>query len=848
MGAEQADSPMIRQYQGIKEQHPNKLLFFRMGDFYELFFADAERVAVLLGLTLTKRRSIGAPIPMAGVPAHSVEQYISRLVRIGEAVVICEQVGTVEGKGLMERQVTQIVTPGTLTDIALLPQRDAVVALALAPHSKADQPTGYAWLDLARGELRAGECAPKQLAALIARLQPAELLLPDGAGVPVGVTVVVNHLPDWEFAVATAQHRMCERFSVRDLRGFGLAEAPQAVAAAMALLGYAEHTQCQQLEHLWQIGVEHTEELVVLDAAARRSLEISESLMADGPTLRSTIDACATAAGSRLLQRRLQHPVRNRSELEARQDCNAAVVPVAAELARWLQGRGDLERVITRISLGSVRPRELSVIRDLLIDLVGLCEVLTTASIANEQLAAIHADHSEVAARLTALAAEPPALLRDGGAIALGHDAALDEQRALAAGSVEMLAAIEERERSTTGLSSLRIGHNRVHGFYLEVSRTQSDKVPDHYQRRQTLKHAERFLIDELAELEEKQIAATDQVAELERELYLQLLADLRPRLTDLRLLAEALAELDLAVNLAQLAQRCNWVRPEYLDEACVHIKGGCHPVVAATVDHFVPNNTSLETTQRMQVVTGPNMGGKSTYMRQVALIAVLALAGMPVPAVSAAIGPLDSIQTRIGAADDLAGGRSTFMVEMAETAAILNTAGPASLVLLDEIGRGTSTFDGMSLAWATAQALLERNRSLVLLATHYLELAELADGADGATNVHMAVGEAGGEVVMLHRVETGSANRSFGLQVARMAGIPAHVLGNATALLKELEQRQHAQGGEQSNLFGATQATLNQPELSAALERLRGVSPDSLSPREALELLYELHALDRES
>lgn len=838
MRATHADTPLFRQYHAIKEQHPDKLVLFHMGDFYELFYADATKAATLLGITLTQRKSSSGPIPMAGVPVQSVEQYISRLVRIGETVVVCEQKGSSEeGKGLMTREVTQIVTPGTLTDLNLLPTNEAAVAVALAP---AKTTTGYAWLDLARGELRGGQCAPKQVGSVCARINPAELLVPEGANVPAGISAAITHLPAWDFQLTSTYHRMCERFNVNDLHGFGLENYPYAVAAMMALLDYAESSKCQRLENIWQIGFEQLEHLVALDHAARTSLEISQSLVSEGPTLRSTIDNCVTAAGSRLLRKRLHHPQRDLKKLQQQQEQIEHVIPLASELRQHLEGGCDLERVTTRISLQTVRPRELGAVRDLLHSLPGIRNLVKFANLTQP---AINHDYSKLLQLLNRLAKDIPAQLKDGGVFAPGVAPELDDLRDKATGSQATIAAIEQRERATTKIKTLRIGHNRVYGYYLEISRGQSHKAPSHYRRRQSLKNVERFLIDELAELEQQQLTATERILGLERQLYDELLTALQPQLDQLRQLADELAQLDLASNLAQLIANKNWVRPSYTEHPSISIEQGWHPVVAENVDYFVPNNTQLDSSMRLQVITGPNMGGKSTYMRQVAQIALLALAGMPVPAKAATIGMLDSIQTRVGAGDDLAGGRSTFMVEMAETAAILNTATPHSLVLLDEIGRGTSTFDGLSLAWATAQALLERNQSLVLLATHYLELAALPKKIPGATNVHMAVGESDKEAVMLHRVEAGAASRSFGLQVARMAGIPSHVLTTAATLLKEFELQRSA---DQAQLFDVAK----QPAASdktEVLEKLRSVTPDNLSPREALELLYELHRLDQE-
>ena len=838
-----SDSPLFRQYQKVKAQYPDKLLFYRMGDFYELFYADAERAAALLGINLTQRKTMSTPIPMAGVPAHSVEQYIARLVRIGETVVVCDQVG--EGdSGLMERKVTQIVTPGTLTDQELLPERSACIAMALVPGTKT---FGYAWLDLARGELRAGQCAPERIGDQIARLNPAEMLLPEGMGVPEGVSTAVMHLPQWEFDLTSAYHRMCERFVVQDLVGFGLQEQPQGVAAAMALLGYAEQTQCRRLEHLWRVGTEYPDDHVVLDVIARRSLELTKPLADGGPTLLGCIDECRTNMGSRLLARRLHHPLRDRQELNARLDTYEDLAPVATAILTWLVGCSDVERIATRISLGSVRPRELAGLRDTLVRLPDLLTHLQDIPERTAERFALVLGQSVALTRLLgdSLVPEPSVLVRDGGVLAAGHNAELDRLKGLQRDVETTLANLEQQERERTGLASLRVGHNRVHGYYLELSRSHSNKVPERYTRRQTTKHAERFVTDELRQLEVSFASANAAALALEQQLYEELITDIGEHLQWLRTLADALADLDVAANFAELAATRNWSRPTFMDKPGIHIRAGRHPVVEKAVDHFVPNDLELGPGRSMLVVTGPNMGGKSTYMRQVALICLLAHIGAPVPADAAQLGIVDSIMTRIGAADDLAGGRSTFMVEMAETAAILNTAGPATLVILDEIGRGTSTFDGLSLAWAAAQTLLEQNKSLVLLATHYIELTELANRNEEAHNVHMAVGEHNGEVVMFHRIEPGSSSRSFGLQVARMAGIPGHALALAKKQLAQLEQDAKT-GSTQSKLFAET-ATKGQSEANPALALLRSSNIDDLSPRQALSLLYELRELDQD-
>ena len=836
--ADATETPLFRQYHGVKSQHPDKLLLFRMGDFYELFFSDAERIAALLGLTLTQRRNNNSSVPMAGVPAHSVEQYISRLVRLGESVVICDQVGTEERSGLMRREVTQIVTPGTLTDQSLLSGKSACIAMALLP---AKRSCGYAWLDLARGELRAGQCAAAQVTDQLARLQPSELVLPEGAGVPAGYTGAVRHLPAWDFDTTGTRQKMCDRFGTSHLHGFGLEQLPAATAALMALLVYAEQTQCRKLDHLWKIGAEDDATYVAMDRNTRRSLELTEPLVPGGPCLFSELDSCASSMGSRLLARRLQHPLRDGVELETRLDVVSAVAGVAAQLHALLGRCCDIERIATRTALGSVRPRELAALRATLELLPSLRELLADTPVpVRQRCAALDAEQHEALAQLNErLAAEPPTLLRDGGVIADGCNSELDELRELASGARRTLEEICSVERESSGLTALRAGHNRVHGYYLELPRSHSNEVPAHFQRRQTLKHAERFVTDQLRELEAKQATATERVLELESTLYAQLVADLQAHIDSWRALVEVIAELDIASTLAMLAERRKWVRPSYNERPQIDIRQGRHPVVESRVDYYVPNDASLSPDNRLQVITGPNMGGKSTYMRQVAHIVLLAQIGAPVPAAKAQIGRIDAIHTRIGASDDLAGGRSTFMVEMTETAKILNTAGPNSLVILDEIGRGTSTYDGLALAWAAGETLLQRNQALVLLATHYLEMTELAELHACANNLHMTVGEHEGEVIMLHRVSQGAASRSFGLQVAKVAGVPKHALAIAAKKMGTLEKQPEG-SYSQPELF-AVQA----PQPNAVLERLRNCDPDSLSPRQAHDLLYELLALD---
>lgn len=836
-------TPMFRQYLGIKSEHEDKLLLYRMGDFYELFCEDAERASALLGITLTRRANHGKSMPMAGVPVHSADTYISRLVRLGEAVAVCEQVGEAQvGGSLMDRKVTRIITPGTLTDAALLDERDSCIAMAIA--SGKDN-AGYAWLDLARGELRAGECRNEELAARVARVAPAELLLAEGQPVPAGTSAAVRHLPSWDFEPVSARRRLLEHFNVRDLSGYGLEQMPKAAAAAAALVGYAEQTQCQRLTHLHAFGAEAAGDYLQMDPAARRSLELTSPLSESGPTLLSCIDMCSTSMGSRMLRRLVHHPLRRRDELELRQDSWQAVAEVRALVREKLEGICDVERIATRIGLRTSRPRELAALRELLGSLGGVASaVANLPDKVRRRFAACLRDHSEILTPLhDTLADEPAALVRDGGVVRNGCNEELDGLREISGSLDGLLNAIEARERADTGLASLKVGRNRVHGLYFELPRSQSEAAPERFRRRQTLKHAERYTTQELDDLERRASNAGTRALELEAEIYARLLATLGEFLGELQELATALAELDICAAMSALAAERGWVRPAYADESLLDITDGRHPVVEGQVEHFVANSAKLDCGRRLMILTGPNMGGKSTYMRQIALIALLAHIGAPVPAASAVVGMLDSIHTRIGSADDLAGGRSTFMVEMNEMGAILNTAGERSLVLLDEIGRGTSTFDGLSLAWAAGTTLLRANCSLTLLATHYFELTRLGDENAEAVNYHMAVGEDSGGAVMLHRVEPGPASRSFGIQVARMAGLPEHTLGLARAKLTELEKKQHP-ATSQRELF--PEPAPPQTE-NSALKLLRRTDPDSLNPREALDLVYELRRLSGE-
>ena len=847
---------MMQQYLKLKAAHPEGLLFYRMGDFYELFFADAEKAARLLDITLTKRgQSAGQPIPMAGVPYHAAEQYLARLVKLGESVAICEQIGDpTASKGPMERQVVRIVTPGTLTDAALLDDRSDSLLLAILTER---QKTGLAWLNLASGELRMMETSTSALPAQLTRLKPAEILLGESAKAPLAedLSARMRRRPDWHFESAGAARLLAKHFGTRDLAAFlpddTATIAPLALGAAGALLQYAQATQLQALAHVTGLTLERESSWLRLDAATRRNLEITETLRGEpAPTLLSLLDACATSMGTRWLRHCLHHPLTERGIAAARHAAIAALLNAEGrqpleQLITLLAGVADIERIGTRIALKSARPRDLAALRETLRQLPAITAVLDGSegllhSLAND-LAAPPLSLEQLD---RALANDPPALLRDGGAIANGFDSELDELRAIQTNCGQFLLDLEAREKARTGIPSLKVEYNKVHGFFIEVTHSHTDKVPDDYRRRQTLKGAERYITPELKSFEDKALSANDRALALEKRLYEELLSTLATHITDLQRIARALAQLDGLAAFATTAQRYDYCRPEFVGHPCLEIVGGRHPVVERQVDAFITNDLQLDPTRRMLLITGPNMGGKSTYMRQTALIALLAHCGSFVPAQSCRMGPLDAIHTRIGASDDLASGRSTFMVEMTEAAAILHGATDKSLVLMDEIGRGTSTFDGLALAFAIARHLIEKNRAWTLFATHYFELTRLALDHPECANVHLDAVEHGKSVVFLHAVEEGPASQSYGIQVAALAGIPPAVLREAKRRLVELENREAA-AGPQPDLFAAvppapTFTTEPHPVLDALLE----LDPDALTPRAALERLYALKQL----
>ncbi|KAB7781588.1 DNA mismatch repair protein MutS [Xanthomonas sp. LMG 12459] len=864
-GSAAEHTPLMKQFFAAKSEYPDLLLFFRMGDFYELFYDDARKAARLLDITLTQRGSSGgAPIPMAGVPVHAYEGYLARLVALGESVAICEQIGDPAlAKGLVERKVVRIVTPGTVTDEALLDERRDTLLMAIARNKHG---YGLAWADLAGGRFLVNEVDSEDaLEAELARLEPAELLVPDEDQWPEFLRERrgVRRRPPWLFDADSGRRQLLAFFQLHDLSGFGIddditGKGRRATAAAGALLGYVEETQKQRLPHLTAIAMETAGEAIAMNAATRRHLELDTRVDGDTRnTLLGVLDSTVTPMGGRLLRRWLHRPLRLREVLVQRHHAVGTLIDrgADADLREAFRALGDVERILTRVALRSARPRDFSTLRDGLGLLPKVRAVL--APLDSPRLAALAAElgqHDEIAHLLaSAIAEQPPLKLSDGGVIAADYDAELDELRRLSTNADQFLIDLEARERANSGIATLKVGYNRVHGYYIEISKGQADKAPVHYSRRQTLTNAERYITEELKNFEDKVLSARERALSREKLLYEGLLDTLSERLEPLKRAAAALSELDVLAGFAERAQALDWTQPELETGACLRIERGRHPVVEAVREQpFEPNDLDLHPDRRMLVITGPNMGGKSTYMRQNALIVLLAHIGSYVPARRAVIGPIDRILTRIGAGDDLARGQSTFMVEMAETSYILHHATAQSLVLMDEIGRGTSTYDGLALADAVARHLAHHNRCYTLFATHYFELTALADesiegGPSGIANVHLDAVEHGDRLVFMHAVKDGPANRSFGLQVAALAGLPRTTVAQARRRLAELEQR----GGESHASQMAPQA-LDAPQQfglfaatpSAAQEALAALDPDELTPKQALEALYRLKSL----
>ncbi|WP_313042727.1 DNA mismatch repair protein MutS [Acinetobacter sp.] len=860
-------TPMMQQYMSVKMQNPHSLMFYRMGDFYELFFEDAHKAAKLLGITLTHRgKANGEPIPMAGVPYHAAEGYLARLVKKGETVVICEQIGEVTGKGPVERGIVRIITPGTLTDDALIAshQSSNLVAICLQQNQ-----IGIALLDLSAGifKVQQMDYQLEQLAIELSRLMPSEILIDEDLIDPNIVEQIKRQLdcpvtkrPNVDFNLNNAQKTLCDQFAVATLSGFGIDHLPLAKAAAAALIHYAKVTQKTALPHIRSIQLEQSSDFVALDPVTRRNLELIDPLFEHGTPLFQLINDCQTAMGGRLLSRTLMQPLRDTALLDARLDASQAMLQGYHEspIRLVLKEIGDIERVLSRVALGSARPRDLVQLRQTCAQIPYLRHALEpiiqshqSKLIAqlNDEMGDFHGLHERL---MSAIVENPPVLLRDGNVIAEGFDTELDELRKIRDHAGQFLIDLEIKEREQTGISTLKIGYNRVSGYYIELTRAQAEQAPDHYIRRQTLKNAERYITPELKSFEDKVLSSESRALAREKMLFELLLDELRADIGNLQMMSAAIAQIDLLANFAHQARLRNWSRPEYSPEVGIKIKAGRHPVVESlSKSAFTPNDTSLDFNHRMAIITGPNMGGKSTFMRQTALISLLAYCGSFVPAQSAVLGPIDRIFTRIGSADDLSTGKSTFMVEMTETSQILHHATNQSLVLMDEVGRGTSTYDGLSLAWACVLDLTRRIKCLCLFATHYFELTELGKDAN-IDNYHVTARELNGNLILLHKVQQGPASQSHGLQVAKLAGIPAAVIKEAQNRLRILEtqQKQQLNTAVQTDLFSA----LAEPEViervvevektSPVLDALADIDIDNLSPREALQQLYALKDL----
>ena len=859
-------TPMMAQYLGLKADYPDTLLFYRMGDFYEMFYADAEKAARLLDITLTQRgQSAGEPVVMAGVPFHAMQGYLAKLIRHGESVAICEQVGEVSGKGPVERKVVRVVTPGTLTDAELLHEKTE--SMLMAVHQGPRNRCGLAWLSVTQGVVHLAECSPEQVADWVGRISPSELIYSAGVTnafedrikrLRMGSSIYLTTRPEWQFDSALGQRKLLDALHAASLSSWNAQDLPLAHAASAALLGYAEHTQGRALTHISTVQVQHNDALIDLPQTTRRNLELVQTLRGeDSPTLFSLLDTCMTGMGSRQLKNWLQEPERDRTQARARLQAIATLqtdVPSMPGSSVWqvlraqLKGCADVERITARIALRQVRPREL----------VALVQTLQKALVLSHGMQSMQGYLGQLAHDLlppvgcagllqAAIHPEPAALVRDGGVIATGFDAELDELRAIQTNCDDFLLDLEVRERARTGIANLRVQFNKVHGFYIEVTQSNLAQVPDDYRRRQTLKNAERFITPELKAFEDKALSAQERGLAREKWLFEQVLDQLQPFVAQLSRVARAVAVIDALCALTERALTLNWCAPQFVPEPCIDISQGRHPVVEARLaelssGHFIANDTRLGVKQRMQMITGPNMGGKSTYMRQVALIVLLASIGSYVPASACRLGPIDAIYTRIGAADDLANAQSTFMLEMTEAAQILHSATPHSLVLMDEIGRGTSTFDGLALASAIATHLHDRTQAYTLFATHYFELTQFPATHHAAVNVHVSATESGRDIVFLHSIESGPASRSYGVQVARLAGMPKAVLKHASHALQTLESSAN-QAQAQVDLFAAPplQESDGPHPLEAALA---AINPDALSPREAMDALYQLKAM----
>ena len=870
-------TPMMAQYLGLKAQHPSMLMLYRMGDFYELFYDDAERAARLLDLTLTTRgQSAGAPVVMAGVPVHALETYLARLVRMGESVAIAEQVGEVGAtKGPVAREVVRLVTPGTLTESALVGQQADSVLLAL--HDAGRDRIGLAWLNLSSGEVTLARSNPSDLPHWLAQMPAQEWLLAEDLPTHVlapwhtlaeqmgssgSQRVTLTRCQPWWFAQAEGKRKLCAQLQVQNLQGWAIDDDHVALPAAAALLTYAERTQGQTLAYVQQLRLLQAEDSVRVPWLTQRNLELTQTLRGEAqPTLLSLLDTCSTAPGSRWLRRWLLAPPRQRALAQQRQQAIGALLHAGANgwprVAEHLRGSNDGERLVARLALGQIRPRELAALGHTLqrgnqLQLT-LSQTAWDAPLLSQLAGELLAPAAAIEAIGRTLVGEPPALLRDGGVIAPGHDAELDELRGIALHADEFLLALEQRERESTGIANLKVQFNRVHGYYIEITQGQLGRVPEHYTRRQTMKNAERFITPELKAFEDKALSAQERALTRERWLFEQLVAGLQPHVPALQRVARAMAQLDVLACLAERADTLHWSAPRLVAQPGLVIRDGRHPVVEQRLAEqsggsFTPNHTELTPNQRLHIITGPNMGGKSTYMRQVAVIALLACMGSYVPASACEVGPIDAIYTRIGAADDLANAQSTFMLEMTEAAQIMHQASAESLVLMDEIGRGTSTHDGLALAAGIATYMHDKCAALTLFATHYFELTELTQRLAHARNLHVRTSEAGNQgIVFLHQIEAGPASRSHGLHVARLAGVPRPVLQHAQKVMTTLASDAHTHTA-QTGLFDAPTEAAPAPHVPDPVAQQVGhLDPDTMSPREALDALYELKRLARQ-
>ena len=848
--AKQKHTPMMQQYLKIKSEYPNLLVFYRMGDFYELFFDDAEKAAKLLNITLTARgQSAGKPISMAGVPFHAAESYLAKLVKLGESVVICEQIGDpATSKGPVERAVSRIITPGTISDEALLDDKKDNILLVI---HEANNRYGISTLDITNGQFALAEFTNLEaLQADIERLKPVEIIVSEDSVLPSALhSLHLTERPAWEFEYNTAHAQLTEQLHTQDLSGFGVDHLPLGITAAGALLQYVKYTQRAALPHIHAIKSDSHFHYIEMDAATQRNLEITRTLQGSTDnTLLSVIDQTSTSMGARLLGRWLHRPLRDTTEIQRRQTAVKEILLEFQEdnILSTLKGMTDIERMLTRIALRSARPR----------DLTGLRKTLSLLPEIKSHLAYVKSDICQTIKKHLsgfeklhlllndAIVESPPVVIREGGVIADHYDEELDELKKISKNSSDFLIEYEQQEKERTGIATLKVGYNRVHGFFIEMSRAQSQNAPTEYIRRQTLKNVERYITPELKEYEDKVLSAKSRALSREKWLYAQLLDTIAEQIAPLQQCADAIATSDVLASFATSARQLNWAQPEFCEETLLFIEGGRHPVVEKVLDApFVPNDTLLNEQERMLLITGPNMGGKSTYMRQTAIITLLAHTGSYVPADKATIGPIDRIFTRIGAADDLSSGRSTFMVEMTETANILNNASANSLVLMDEIGRGTSTFDGLSLAWACAQYLSQQLKALTLFATHYFELTSLSDLIDTVHNVHLDATEHADNIIFLHRVKNGPASQSYGLQVAKLAGVPRTVIANARNKLAQLEQQSINSTSRTTEPY--QQQLLSDPsEYHPVMDKLDSIDPDTLSAKAALDLIYELKKL----